>query len=401
VLVVDDAVVVRRMLTDVLSAEPDIEVSGVAANGRIALQKMAQATPDVVTLDVEMPELDGLATLKELRKTWPKLPVIMFSTLTERGAAATLDALTLGASDYVTKPANVGSVMEALSRIRQELVPKVRSLAGAGLGHGTGSSASNGNGAAPSPTPAGLRPGAGAGTTAFKPGSAPGSTPASGATTGGLGKPVFTPSRVVGVEAIPGTVEIVAIGVSTGGPNALAAMLPSLPAELPVPVVIVQHMPPMFTRLLAERLNTQAKLSVVEAQAGMTLKPGVVYIAPGDYHMELKRNGLSTVIALHQGPPENSCRPAVDVLFRSVAKIYGARAVGVVLTGMGQDGLRGSEFICDAGGRVIAQDEPSSVVWGMPGFVVRAGLADKVMPLETIAAEIVRRTTPIAPGARV
>jgi two-component system chemotaxis response regulator CheB len=185
---------------------------------------------------------------------------------------------------------------------------------------------------------------------------------------------------------------IIAIGTSTGGPNALAAVLPALPADLPVPVAIVQHMPPLFTRMLAERLNAQSGLTVVEGQAGMVLKPGSVYIAPGDHHMELRRSGASVVLTLVQTPPENSCRPAVDVLFRSVARVFGPRVVAVVLTGMGQDGLRGCEAIGEAGGRIIVQDEPSSVVWGMPGFIARAGLAEKVLPLDAIAAEIVRRT---------
>jgi two-component system, chemotaxis family, protein-glutamate methylesterase/glutaminase len=372
VLVVDDAVVVRRLLSDVLGAEADIEVIGVAANGRIALQKIAQSTPDVVTLDVEMPDLDGVATLRRIRATWPTLPVIMFSTLTERGAAATLDALAAGASDYVTKPANVGSVTVAMARIREELVPKVRALA-----------TSNGvTGATP------WRP-----TTKGDSSIAPPATPTvTGAANSAATKAAPAPAtRGTGLASSPGQPEIVAIGVSTGGPNALAALLPSLPADLPVPVAIVQHMPPLFTRLLAERLNAQSSLSVIEGQSGMVVKSGAVYIAPGDYHMELRRSGDTTIIGLIQTPAENSCRPAVDVLFRSVARVYGSRAVGVVLTGMGQDGLRGAEAICEAGGRVIAQDERTSVVWGMPGFVARAGLADKVLPLEDIAADIVRR----------
>jgi two-component system, chemotaxis family, protein-glutamate methylesterase/glutaminase len=368
VLVVDDAVVVRRVLTEVLGAEADIEVMGVAANGRIALQKIAQSRPDVVTLDVEMPDLDGVATLRQIRATWPTLPVIMFSTLTERGAAATLDALAAGASDYVTKPANVGSVTVAMARIREELVPKVRALA-----------ASVGVSGLP-PRPAVTR--------RADPADRP--TPTRGATTdAGPERPAIAPAA--GVADAGGAPEIVAIGVSTGGPNALAALLPALPADLPVPVAIVQHMPPLFTRLLAERLNAQSSLSVVEGQSGMVMQAGSVYIAPGDHHMELRRSGPSVVVGLIQTPPENSCRPAVDVLFRSVARVYGSRAVGIVLTGMGQDGLRGAEAICEAGGRVVAQDEATSVVWGMPGFVARAGLAEKVLPLEQIAADILRR----------
>ncbi len=351
VLIVDDAVVIRRLVGDVLGADPGLEVVGTAANGRIGLQKITQCNPDVVTMDVEMPDMDGIATLKEIRKTWPKLPVIMFSTLTERGATATLDALAAGASDYVTKPANVGSVTAGLEAVRRDLIPKIKALAGrSGM-----------------PQPAAPPP----------------PLPAFAATA-----PYVTPA------AHRGPVRVIAIGVSTGGPNALAALLPALPATLPVPVVIVQHMPPMFTRLLSERLNTQSAITVVEGQEGMALAPGHAYIAPGDFHMTLERRGVSTVVTLNQGPPENSCRPAVDVLFRSVVAQFGSGTLGVILTGMGQDGLRGCELIREAGGQVLVQDEASSVVWGMPGFVARAGLADRVLPLNTIAGELARRSAP-------
>ena len=359
VLIVDDAVVIRRLVGDVLGSDPDIEVVGTAANGRIALQKITQCNPDVVTMDVEMPDMNGIETVREVRKTWPKLPVIMFSTLTERGGAATLDALAAGASDYVTKPANVGSVTAGLEAVRRDLIPKIKALAG--------------RVSLPPPRAA----------------VAPVPVPAAKA-----------PAPVAPFPAVRGTggggIDILTIGVSTGGPNALAAMLPSLPKSLPVPVVIVQHMPPMFTRLLAERLNAQCGLEILEGQAGLPVVPGRVYIAPGDYHMVLERQGTRHVLALNQAPPENSCRPAVDVLFRSVVEHFGGRTLGVILTGMGQDGLRGCELIREAGGQVLAQDEATSVVWGMPGFVARAGLADRVLPLDMIAAEITRRCTAVA-----
>jgi two-component system chemotaxis response regulator CheB len=184
------------------------------------------------------------------------------------------------------------------------------------------------------------------------------------------------------------------IGVSTGGPNALAELFRDLPGDLPVPLLIVQHMPPMFTRLLAERLTANSKVPVLEAGAGAVVRPGRALVAPGDFHMVVARDGLQVRAALSQGPPENSCRPAADPLFRSAARVYGERLLAVVLTGMGQDGLRGCEAVREAGGRVIVQDEATSVVWGMPGFVARAGLADKVLPLPQIAAEIVRRARP-------
>jgi two-component system chemotaxis response regulator CheB len=348
VLIVDDAVVVRRLVADVLSADPMLEVIGTAANGRIALARIPQVNPDLVTLDVEMPEMDGLQTLMAIRKTYPRLPVIMFSTLTDRGAATTIDALTMGANDYVTKPANVGSVAVAMQRVREELIPKIKALCADTAGID-------------------LSPG--------RPGPV---------------RPLIQP-RPASPASGQQRIDIVAIGVSTGGPNALAALLPALPADLPVPIVIVQHMPPLFTRLLAERLATQSAMQVKEGIAGAILQPAQVWIAPGDYHMVLRRQETAVQLFLHQEPPEHFCRPAVDVLFRSVAETYGAHTLAVVLTGMGQDGWRGCEHIREAGGQVLAQDEATSVVWGMPGFVVKAGLADQVLPLPQLAADIINR----------
>ncbi|MDZ4672896.1 MAG: chemotaxis response regulator protein-glutamate methylesterase [Gemmatimonadota bacterium] len=342
VLVVDDAVVVRRLVTDLLSADPDVEVVGVAANGRLALAKLDQLSPDLVTLDIEMPEMDGLETLVHLRKLRPKLPVIMFSTLTERGASATMEALARGASDYVTKPANVGSVTQAQAQIRDELIPKIKVLCGR------------------VPTPR---------------------TPALAA------RAATVPPRL----ALPSRADILAIGVSTGGPNALAVVLPQLPADFPLPIVIVQHMPPVFTRCLAERLSGSCRIEVREGEEGGELRPGLAWIAPGDFHMTLRRVGAAVRLVLNQDPPENSCRPAVDPLFRSVAELYGAQTLSLVLTGMGHDGLRGAELIREARGQVLAQDESSSVVWGMPGAVVSAGLADRVLPLDGIASELMQR----------
>lgn len=344
VLVVDDSVVIRRLLTDILSEDPEIEVAGTASNGRLALAKLPQVNPDLVTLDIEMPDMDGLATLPELRKAYPKLPVIMFSTLTSRGAMSTLDALARGATDYVTKPANVGSVTAGQQSVREQLLPKIKALCPFNR--------------PVTPTPA----------------------------------RVTAPPRTAAVQVARTrrTYDVLAIGSSTGGPQALGNVLKAIPATLPVPVVIVQHMPPIFTKHLADRLNQDSPLTVVEAAGGEVLHPGHVYIAPGDYHMELRRDGVAVKTVLHQGPPENSCRPAVDVLFRSVANVYGAGSLAVVLTGMGQDGMRGSEHIAHAGGTTIAQDEASSVVWGMPRAVTEAGLANQVLPLNSIANEIVR-----------
>jgi two-component system chemotaxis response regulator CheB len=353
VLVVDDAVVVRRLVTDVLASDPAIEVVGSAANGRIALAKVTQVNPDIVTMDIEMPDMDGLQALAELRKTHPKLPVIMFSTLTERGAAATLDALALGASDYVTKPSNVGSVAAAQQRIRDEMIPKIKALCGRQAGA----------------SPATL---------------VPSGTPVVHA---GAMRP-----RVGATPPHDRRIDVVAIGVSTGGPNALAALLPMLPADLAVPIVIVQHMPPLFTKLLADRLRAGSRLDVQEGVAGGLMERGRVWIAPGNFHMTVRRERDGVRLALNQDPPENSCRPAVDTLFRSIAKAYGSRVLGIVLTGMGQDGLRGCGDLADQGAQIVVQDQASSVVWGMPGFVAQAGLAERVLPLDEIADHIVRRS---------
>ena len=349
ILVVDDSVVVRRMLTDALSADPQLEVAGAAANGKIALARIPQVNPDAVILDVEMQEMDGLETLRRLRQTHRFLPVIMFSTVTQRGAAATLDALSLGANDYVTKPANVGSAHQAIEQIRAQLIPKIKMFCA---------------------KTAGL---------AFTPGTRFAQSVGPGAK--GLAAPLRHAGRV----------EIVAIGVSTGGPNALSELVPEFPADFSVPIVIVQHMPPVFTKLLAERLAVKAQIKVEEGAPGQTVQAGHAFLAPGNYHMIVQREEGAVRIRVNQETPENSCRPAVDVLFRSVAETYGAGALGIVMTGMGQDGLRGSERIRQAGGQVFVQDEATSVVWGMPGYVANAGLADKVLPLDELGSEIVRR----------
>lgn len=344
----DDAVVIRRLVTDCLASDPDIEVVGTASNGQIGLARITQLNPDIVTLDVEMPVMDGLQMLALLRKTHPRLPVIMFSTLTERGASATLDALSRGASDYVTKPANVGSATIAMQRVRDDLIPKVKALCRR------------------EPVPAVV----------------PRRLPVAPAIPAAL--PPLRPSA-------GGRPEVLAIGVSTGGPNALSAMLPDLARNFPAPIVIVQHMPPLFTRLLAERLAAVSGLPAHEGVAGTLLRPGEIWVAPGGLHLEVTRAADGVRLRTHEGPPENSCRPAVDVLFRSVAQVYGPRALAVVLTGMGQDGLHGSACVREAGGQILAQDEASSVVWGMPGAVCHAGLAEKTLPLSQLAAEINRR----------
>jgi two-component system, chemotaxis family, protein-glutamate methylesterase/glutaminase len=344
VLIVDDSVVIRRILADTLTADPEIEVAGSASDGHIALAKIPQVNPDIITLDVEMPVMNGLETLAQVRKLYPKLPVIMFSTLTERGASATLDALALGASDYATKPSNTGSADVAIESVRGELIPKIKALCATRLARKT---------ALPPPPPP---------------------------------RPAPRP-RILSHPRI----DVVAIGTSTGGPNALAEVFPGIPKDFPVPVVAVQHMPPVFTRLLAERLASRSAIRVEEGTANVDLSPGHAWIAPGNFHMVVKRVGMRRQLDLNQEPPQNSCRPAVDVLFRSVAAAYGPNVLGVVMTGMGADGVLGSQAIHEAGGEVIIQDEASSIVWGMPGLVHAAGQDDGVYPLNQLAPEITRR----------
>lgn len=336
VLIVDDSVIVRKVLSDVLSSHPATEVAGTAASGDLALAKLDQLKPDVITLDIEMPGRDGLQTLAEIRKRYPRLPVIMFSTLTQRGAQATLDALALGATDYATKPTSSSGLVDAQDQIRRELIAKIL----------------------------GLRP-----------------APAA----------VAVPPPVTPRTAMRRRIDVLAIGTSTGGPNALVEVIPRLPADFPVPVVLVQHMPALFTELLAERLNAASPLSVREGIAGQMLEPGCVWVAPGGRHMTVQRRDGKPVLELNQNPPENSCRPSVDVLFRSVSLAYGAHALAVVMTGMGCDGALGATAIRNVGGEVFVQDEASSVVWGMPGAVVAAGVADLVCSLKSLAAEVIRR----------
>jgi two-component system chemotaxis response regulator CheB len=349
VLVVDDSVVIRNLVTHALREDPAMEVVGVAANGAIALQKIPQVNPDVLTLDIEMPEMDGLETVRRVRQEYPQMRVIMFSTLTERGAAVTLEALRLGADDYVSKVANAGSLDRSMARLKEELIPRIKQFF---------RTAEQSREIAPPPA-------------------LPGNSIAA------------TPSCWWKGKVLP---KVVAIGVSTGGPNALGAILPELPAGFHLPVLIVQHMPPLFTRLLAERLESTCRLTVQEAVQGESVEKGKILIAPGDFHMRLTSNGGGVRVCLDQSPPENSCRPAVDVLFTSVAEVYGGAVIAAILTGMGQDGLRGARILKGKGASILAQDEASCVVWGMPGAVVNENLADRVLPLNQVVPEILRAT---------
>jgi two-component system chemotaxis response regulator CheB len=342
-MVVDDSVVVRKIVTDVLSSDPDIEVVGTAVNGKIAVAKIEQLRPDLITMDIEMPEMNGIEAVRAIRATRNRVPIVMFSTLTERGASATLDALSAGANEYVTKPANVGSVSQSMESVREQLIPKIKALTGRPVTMGPARTV-----APPPPR-------------AVAPRTGPGKKPA-----------------------------VLVIGSSTGGPEALAGVLPLLPANLPVPVLIVQHMPPVFTRQFAQRLDRLSPLRVVEAADGSPLVPGTVHLAPGDHHLVVRSSARGLHTGLNQGPPENFCRPAVDPLFRSAVAAYDGAVLAVVLTGMGSDGRNGAAEIRAAGGTVVVQDQATSVVWGMPGAVAQAGLADEILPLDRIPDAINR-----------
>jgi two-component system chemotaxis response regulator CheB len=335
VLVVDDSVVARKVIASIL-VDAGFDVVGTAATGAIALAKIPRLDPDIVTLDLDMPEMDGLEALSEIRRRFPSVRVVMVSNHTERGASATVEALFRGASDYVTKATRASTAAEAREEVAAQLVPKLRSLVTV-------------------PT-----------------------------------RPVVTPATVSEpTEARP--VAAVGIAASTGGPKALAALLRELPADLPVPVLVVQHMPESFTAYLAERLDAQCAPTIREAADGDRPGPGGVWIAPGSRHLEVRRTDDGPRFVTTSDPAVNSCRPSADVLFRSMVECWGAGVLAAVLTGMGQDGLRGAEAIRRAGGRVIAQDRPSSVVWGMPGQVVGAGLSDLIAPPDQLGREIVRR----------
>ena len=404
ILIVDDSAVMRALLRSVVSSDQRIEVAGTAADGESALRALDSLHPDLILLDVEMPVMDGLSTLKRIKASGKRVPVIMCSTLTQRGAKVTIEALSNGAADYVAKPYGQPSREAAVRTLTLDLVPKILALtayATALRSFGTPHAPAP---AVPGPgTPRSVWPGQVSQHSVARPaislvtGAAHGSPsshilpPALHPGAGTL--PAVPPPGLASTSTLPPS--ILAIGVSTGGPAALEDLLPALPANFPLPVLIVQHMPALFTKLLAERLDGRCPLRVSEAVAGEPVRAGNIYIARGDWHMEVStpdRNPASPVLRLTQEAPENHCRPAVDVLFRSCVQVYGSRILAVVLTGMGYDGLLGSRIIREHGGTVLAQDEPTSVVWGMPGAVAQAGLAHRVLPLNAIASEILRLT---------
>jgi two-component system chemotaxis response regulator CheB len=367
VLVVDDTIVYRKAVSDIIGEIPGTEVVGVAHNGKIALSKIPLLKPDVLTLDIEMPEMNGLEVLEQLQKNHPGVGAVMLSTLTAEGSEMTLRALELGAFDFILKPQSK-NLQAGKKQIKDSLQPILQAFA----------RSRNGSRLLGRQGPIG-QTGSMVRSTINKHTAL--SQPAAGKIPVGRSVPVRR-----------GKSEIVAIGISTGGPNALNQMLPMLPGSLGVPILIVQHMPPVFTQSLAQSLNKKCALQVKEAENGESIKPNVVYIAPGGKQMKLVsgNDGINRQIRITDDPPENSCRPSADYLFRSVADYYVGRATAVIMTGMGSDGTRGLEVLKAKSAFIIGQDEASCVVYGMPKAPADLGYLDVVAPLQKIAEEIVK-----------
>ncbi|WP_235830090.1 protein-glutamate methylesterase/protein-glutamine glutaminase [Algihabitans albus] len=358
VMVVDDSAVIRGLLTRALEQDPTIEVVASVSNGQMALNQLPRQPVDVVVLDIEMPVMDGLTALPQLLSLKPGLQVIMASTLTRKNADVSLRALRAGAADYVAKPSSGGELHSA-DAFKRELTDKVKALASAARG------------------------GRSVGQRSVKPTATAPQRPASGSASGATPVKLRDPST-----QMP---EVLAIGSSTGGPQALFKLLGDLKGALRLPVLITQHMPATFTTLLAEHLGRASGMECHEGRDGEPLQAGTIYVAPGDWHMTVASEGTKRFIQLNQNPPENFCRPAVDPMLRSLAPIYGPRLQAVILTGMGSDGAKGCEAVVAAGGQVVAQDEASSVVWGMPGAVATRGLCTAVLPIGEISGYLRRK----------
>ncbi|MDR6990819.1 chemotaxis response regulator protein-glutamate methylesterase [Luteimonas sp. 3794] len=342
VLVVDDSAVVRQLLTEILDQDPDIEVVGSAADPLLAREKIKRLNPDVLTLDVEMPRMDGLAFLEHLMRLRP-MPVVMVSSLTERGADITLQALALGAVDFVTKPKL--DLANGLTEYAEEITTKVKAAARARVRAATG----------------------------------PVATPIARAEAPRIVAPVATRYRT--------TDRLIAIGASAGGTEAIRVVLEQMPPDAPA-IVLTQHIPASFSRPFTERLNKHSAMLVREARDDEMILPGHAYLPPGDHHLRVVRDGARWRCKLDPGPPVNRHRPAVDVLFRSVAQNAGSNAVAAILTGMGDDGARGLLELRQAGAATLVQDEATSVVWGMPGAAAKLGAAQEILPLDAIAARL-------------
>lgn len=337
VLVVDDSAFMRNAISNMLASDPEIKVISTAKDGLEAIEKVESLKPDIMTLDVEMPKMDGIAALRQIMEKNP-LPVIMVSSLTVEGAKVTLEALDIGAVDFI--PKNLSELSLNIMQIKQILIDKVKLIGRKGL--------------------------------------------------------VRRERHIRHISNIPKTqsyttqrkISAVAVGASTGGPKALQEIIPKLPKDTPVPIVIAQHMPPNFTGPFAERLNQLSEITVKEAEEGEPLKPGVALIAPGRGHMKVVRKGIETVVNIYENSEEFIYRPSVDALMLSMADCFPGRSLGVILTGIGEDGLKGLLLLKQKGGRVFAQNEDTCVVYGMPRAVIDAGIADKILPVEEIAGEI-------------
>lgn len=338
VLVVDDSILIRKFISDMINSDPELETCGSAPNGKIALGKIPFFSPDVITLDIEMPEMNGIETLKEIRKLYPKLPVIMVSSLSIEGAKDTFNAIELGANDFITKPSEMSEKDEIIKYLLNTLNPKLKFW-----GNKNGLLKSN---------------------------------------------EVYNPITVIKKENQ--SHEIVIIGISTGGTIALMEVLPKFPKDFPLPIIVVIHIPALFSKSFAERLKEVCMLNVKEAEHNEQLLSGTIYLAPGDFHLEIAKRQNEIIIQLNQESRVNFCRPSVDVMFQSVAEIYKEKTLGVIMTGMGRDGLDGCRLIQKYGGTVFIQDKETSVVWGMPGAIANEELANKILPLEKITENIIK-----------
>ncbi|MBF0224390.1 MAG: chemotaxis response regulator protein-glutamate methylesterase [Desulfobacterales bacterium] len=374
VLIVDDSITYRQILSKVIAEIKIAEVMGVAPNGKLAIAKIRLAQPDIVFLDVSMPEMDGFETLAVLKKEFPNIDVVMVSGVSRENAEVTVKALQSGAIDFIPKPLGA-SADDSIAELKASITPLI-SLA-------LTRKYSKQIKAVDLPKPKEIKeekpfiktirdhiPFFKKETKEIK-----------------IEKEIIKKSERIVKRAEK--IDVVAIGVSTGGPNALVELIPKIKKDFPLPILAVQHMPPMFTASLAERLNSLSQISVIEAKNDDLIKPGIMYIAPGGSHMIVKKNG-NFKISLIDSPPVHSCRPAVDVLFNSIASVYGGNVLTVILTGMGTDGATGVSSIRTKGGYSIIQDEKTSVVWGMPGAVAEAGNADEILPLDVIADRITK-----------
>ena len=366
ILIVDDSVLYRKILQEALNPLPGVEVAGTAANGSIALKKMAQLHPDLLILDVEMPGMDGLQVLQQVQETFPDTGVLMLSSHTTKGAQVTIDALDLGAFDFITKP-DTGSMEGNIDSLRRELRFALHSFVRMQTIHRLVHSRSR-NSSTQAPVSQLL--------TSHAAHSSSGSQSPSPSAQG---------------------LDVVGLGISTGGPVALTTILPTIPENIGVPFFVVQHMPPGFTRALAAKLNSLSALRVCEAEHGQNVQANTVYIAPGGKQMQVVNHspGVRAVVHVTDDPPENNCKPSVDYLFRSLAQVYGPRAIGVIMTGMGTDGTQGLIQLKEKGALVIAQDEATSTVYSMPKRPVEKGVVDVILPLDRIVGQI---TDWIMPG---